>query len=78
MAAATFLTWADFKTHTSVTLPRYYIVRGDGKVTRAMGVNATSGVTHFYDVPEDEDLIPTGLGMDIWFTGSAHVQGFTA
>lgn len=78
MATATFLDFASFKSHTSVALPRYYILRSDNtNVLRVMGVNETSGVSHIYTMDPDEDLVPTGLGADAWFTGAIKVQDFT-
>lgn len=78
MATATFLTFASFKSHTAVTLPRYYITRADGHVLRCMGVNETSGVTHIYTMGPDEDVDATGLGADVWFTGAVEVQDFAS
>lgn len=76
MATAIFPTWASFKAHTSVTLPRYYTLREDGTVLRVMGVNETSGVSHIYYMHADEELNPTGVGSDLWFVGSALVNDF--
>lgn len=76
MATAIFPTFAAFKTHTSTTLPRYYTLRDDGFVYRCMGVNETSGVSHIYYMAGDEDVLASGLGMDLWFAGSANVNDF--
>lgn len=77
MATAIFPTWASFKSHTSVTLPRYYTLREDGTVLRVMGVNETSGVSHIYYMQADENFVPTGVtGSDAWFVGAALVNDF--
>lgn len=79
MATATFITFAAFKLHTSVSLPRYYITRAsDGYVLRCMGVNETSGVTHIYTMGTDENVVATGFGADAWFTGAVEVQDFAS
>lgn len=76
MASATFLDFATFKTHTSVTLPRYYITRADTFVLRVMGVNEASGVVHVYTMASDEDVLAVGIGSDVWFAGAVQVQDF--
>lgn len=76
MATAIFGSFAAFKSHTAATLPRYYTVNEDGTVQRCMGVNETSGVSHIYYPGVGEDLMPTGLGSDVWFLGAALVNDF--
>lgn len=76
MASATFLDFVSFKDNTSVTLPRYYIVRADGYVLRVMGVNTSSGVTHIYTMLPDENVVPTDVSGDPWFAGALQVQDF--
>lgn len=76
MASATFLDFTSFKSHTSVSLPRYFIRRADDNVLRVMGVNEASGVTHIYTMASDENVLPTGVGADVWFVGAVQVQDF--
>lgn len=77
MATATFLSWSDFKSHTSVTLPRYFVLRGDGFLGIAMGVVVATGVQHLYIPPNEEEILTEGLGSDLWFVGAVKVASVT-
>ena len=78
MANATFLTWSDFKANTSVTLPRYYIDRGDGNLAQALGVHLTREISHVYTPANEEEIATSGMGSDAWFVGALQVATFSA
>ena len=77
MPNTTFITWNDFKNHSSITLPRYITVRADGYLSIAMAVNVTSGVSHFYVPSNEEQIQVTGLGADLWFIGAIKVASIS-
>lgn len=72
---ATFIDFSTFKTSTPATLARYYIIRPDGYVLRAIGITA-SGVAHMYTMATDEDVLATGVGSDTWFVGAMRILEF--
>lgn len=73
MPNITFLSWTSFKSNTSVTLPTYFTVRGSGLLGVAAGISLTSGATHFYIPPNEEEITTSGLGSDLWFAGSVQI-----
>lgn len=78
MPNITFLTWTSFKANTSVALPTYFTKRASSQLLAvAAGINTTSGATHFYIPPNEEEILTSGLGSDLWFLGSVEVASIT-